>query len=75
MGLVNVNAVQILEIGLSLYLRLKGLYDIFILFFKNFGVFPVAAIVVVPVIQAVFGDLVNEERSPNCPARQCHLGE
>ena len=67
---VRVNFVQILHVRIVAKFALQIADDIFIFFFKHLCVLAVAPRIIVAVIAAVFGNLVNEKQAQNLdPAR------
>ena len=68
MCLVGGDFVQVTEIGLVADFSLELAYYSFILFLKHPGILAVAAIVVVAVVQAVFGHLIDEEQAEHLDA-------
>ena len=70
MRTVRVNFVQILHVRIVTKLALQIADDVFIFFFKHLRIFAVAPRIVVAVIAAVFGNLVNEKQTQHLdPAR------
>ena len=67
-GAVDIDLVQVLQIGRVVNFSPQFLHNALILRFKEFGVFPVAAIVTVPVVQAVFCHLVDKEQAEHFDA-------
>ena len=62
-GRSGTELVQIAEIGLVADLPLQLAYNAVVLFFKHLSVLAVAACIIVAVIAAVFGHLINEKQA------------
>ena len=67
---VRIDFVQILHVRIIAKFALQITDDVFIFFFKHLRIFAVASRIIVTVIAAVFGNLVNEKQAQNLdPAR------
>lgn len=60
---VRIDFVQILHVRIVAKLALQIADDVFIFFFKHLRVLAVASRIIVAVIAAVFGNLVNEKQA------------